>query len=119
MRNFLRTNFIKTVNGEKDFLLSTFQYYKFKRPFKPYRLQYEDYIRPDLISTKVYGKDEYWWIILKVNPEYQDIWNDYVVNDEDELKFPDAYRVSMIINIPDILDIQEFITFSKTQIEKL
>ena len=119
MRNFLRSNFIKTVDGEKDFLLNSFQYYKFKRPVKSYRLQYEDYMRPDLLSRKVYGKDDYWWIIWKVNPEYQDIWNDYVISDYDELKFPDAYRVSMIINIPDILDIQEFNTFNKTQLEKL
>lgn len=119
MRNFLESKFIKTVNGEKDFLLTSFQFYKFKRPFTQYRLQYDDYLRPDSISRKVYGSDEYWWIILKVNPEFEDIWNDFVVDEDSEVIFPDAFKIGMMINIPSILDIQEYFTFNKQQLEKL
>jgi len=119
MRNFLRSNFIKTVGLEKDFLLNSFQFYKFKRPFSKYRLQYEDYLRPDAISRKVYGTDEYWWIILKVNPEFEDIWNDFATDYDSEIEFPDAFKIGMMINIPNILDIQEFFTFNKQQLDKL
>jgi len=119
MRTYLRSNFMKTVNGEKDFLLNTFQNYKFKRPFTQYRLQQEDYMRPDLISNKIFGTDEYWWIILRINPEFEDIWNDFVITYEQELEYPDAYKVGMLINIPNILDIQEYYSFNKTEIEKL
>ncbi len=119
MRTYLRSNFIKTVNGEKDFLLNTFQNYKFTKEFSQYRLQYSDHMRPDLISRRVYGTDEYWWIILKVNPEFEDIWNDFSVSYDHELEFPDSYKVGMLINIPDILDIQQFYSFNKTELEKL
>lgn len=119
MRTYLRSTFIKTVCVEKDFLLNTFRYFKFKRAFTQYRLQYEDYMRPDLISRKVFGKDDYWWIILKVNPEFQDIWNDFAINDDQEANYPDAFRVGYLINIPNLLDVQEFYSFTKTQIEKL
>lgn len=119
MSNFNRSNFIKTVDGEKDFLLNTFQFFKFKRAFTKYRLQVEDYMRPDLISKKVFGTNEYWWIILKVNPEFEDIWNDYVISDEIEVTAPDAYKVGELINIPNLLDIQEFYSFNKKTIDKL
>lgn len=119
MSNFNRSNFIKTVDGEKDFLLNSFQFFKFKRSFTKYRLQIEDYMRPDLISKKIFGTNEYWWIILKLNPDFEDVWNDYVISDEIEVTTPDAYKVGELINIPNLLDIQEFYSFNKKTIDRL
>lgn len=119
MSNFNRSDFIKTVDGQKDFLSNTFQFYTFKRPFTKYRLQFEDYLRPDLISKKLFGTNQYWWIILKVNPEFQDVWNDMAITDDQEAEFPDAFKVGELINIPNILDIQEFYSFNKKTIDKL
>lgn len=140
MGRYNRSNFLKgvSVNGilEKDLLSSTFNDYNFKRPMQNYRLQYEDYIRPDLISIKAYGTQDYWWIILKCNPELEDIWNDYVVDgsmisvsaslldssitndymvlvNENEYLYPNSYRPGQIINIPNILDVQDFYTYTK------
>ena len=119
MSNFNRSDFIKTVEGEKDFLLNSFQFYKFKRPFTKYRIQFEDYLRPDLISRKVFGTTQYWWIILKINPDIEDIWNDFAIDDDQEFNFPDALKIGELINIPNLLDIQEYYSFNKKTIDKL
>lgn len=60
-----------------------------------YRIQETDLQRPDIISKKLYGTSEYWWIILEYNPQIQDIWNDMIVGD--------------IIKIPSRLDIMELL----------
>lgn len=139
-----RTDFLKTesVNGvsEKDLLTSSFRNYSFKRPLVNYRLQYEDYMRPDLISLKIYGTQDYWWVILKCNPEIEDIWNDYnvtgdtitvnaseidpsitedypIVVDKGEYMYPDAYRIGQMISIPDLLDLQDMYSFTKNEIK--
>lgn len=136
-----RTDFLKTesVDGveEKDLLSSTYNEYKFKRPMVNYRLQYEDYCRPDIISLKAYGTQDYWWVVLKCNPQIEDIWNDFVVSneaisvsasqldpsikndymvlvDKAEYTYPDAYRVGYLISIPDPLDLQDMYTNTKT-----
>lgn len=120
---YSRSNFLRTVSVdgtlEKDFLSSPINTYIFKRPFSKYRLQYSDFMRPDRISQNVYGTKDYWWIILKVNPELQDIWNDYVVQYEDEVDYPDAYKISEMINIPSLLDIQELYTYVKNELENV
>lgn len=120
---YSRSNFYKTVSVDgvmqKDLLSSPFNSYIFKRPFTKYRLSYEDWMRPDLISKKIFGTYDYWWIILKVNPNLQDIWNDYVVQEEDEETYPDAYKISELIDIPSILDIQELFTYVKNELENV
>lgn len=112
---FNRSNFIKTVNGEKDFLLNSFSKFVWKRPFKNYRLVYEDYMRPDLISQKNYGTIDYWWIILLVNPTIEDIWNDMAITIDQETDYPTALIPGEMISIPSILDIQDFYSFNKKQ----
>jgi len=118
---YVRSNFYRTVSVdgilEKDLASSPINDYVFKRPFTKYRLQYEDWMRPDLISKRIFGVFDYWWIILKVNPELQDIWNDYVVQDEEN--FPDAYYSGQLIDIPSMLDIQELYTFVKNELENV
>jgi len=113
-----RTNYIKSkdVDGtkEKDFLLNSFSNFTWSRPMLNYRLSYDDYLRPDLLSLKVYNTQEYWWIILKCNPGFDDIFNDYDVEGENE----DSLQIDSLIKIPNILDVKEFITFNKTFIEQ-
>lgn len=143
MNRFNRSEFYPTVvtNGiaEKDMLQNKFRKYVFKNPFTTYTLRYADYMRPDLISLNIYGTQEYWWIILRCNPELEDIWNDFgysdksvMVNassidpsinssndyqiavDEKEFLYPNAFKVGERINIPDLADIQDFYTFSRS-----
>lgn len=144
MNRYNRSEFYPTVsvNGinEKDFLQNKFRNYVFKNPLKTYTLRYSDYMRPDLISLNIYGTQEYWWIILRCNPEFEDIWNDFgysqnqvmvpasqldpsintandytVLMDEKEYLYPNAYKVGDKISVPDLADIQDFYTFSKTK----
>jgi hypothetical protein len=139
LNRYNRSEFYKTenVNGilEKDLLQSKINSYKFKYPFKSYRLQYEDYLRPDLLSRRIFGTQEYWWIILRVNPGLDDIWNDFgysddvvevlaseidpsinktndhlVLVDAKEYYFKQAYKVGELINIPDTRDITDLYT---------
>lgn len=116
-----RSNFYRTENVEgvleKDFATSPINDFVFRRPFSKYRLQYDDWMRPDLMSKRIFGISDYWWIILKVNPELQDIWNDYVVQDEEN--FPDAFNAGQLINVPSMLDIQELYTFVKNELENV
>ncbi len=141
---YIRSDFIpsKNVEGksEKDLLMNVFRSYKFKRNFLTYKLQQDDFMRPDKISLKVYGVQDYWWIILRCNPEIEDIWNDVAgynetimvkVSDIDkssssdmlveveksEYMFPKAKRIGESIRIPNILDIQELYTYAKSKIK--
>lgn len=123
MSVFNRTNFLKTqiVDGisEKDMISSPVNTYEFKREFSKYVLQFEDYMRPDRISQKIYGTQDYWWIILKINPELEDIWNDMVITDEQEKVYPDAFKIGDIIYVPNLLDLQELYTYTKNEIENV
>jgi hypothetical protein len=116
-----RQDFIKgqVVDGvkEKDFLLNAFNKFTFSRPMGQYSLLYGDYMRPDLISLKVYGKIDYWWIVLKVNPGLDDIWNDFSISDSAENKYPDSLEVGSLISVPHILDINDFFVFGKSFVE--
>ena len=55
----------------------------------------DDVQNPDLLSLKIYGKQDYWWILCKIN-NIQDVWNDIKPGD--------------IIIVPDISDIEDFYT---------
>lgn len=126
------------VNGvqEKDLLTNIFRSFKFKRPFTNYKLQIGDYMRPDLISLRVYGVYDYWWVVLRCNPELEDVWNDFAMSPETiivnasvfdknldpataptievskaEYYFPKAKKAGEYIKVPNILDVQEL--FSK------
>jgi len=98
---------------ERDLVNSAFSSYVFKDEFTQYKLQYDDYMRPDKISYKFFGVSDYWWIILKCNPEIEDIWNDVAVDDEQETQYPDAVKISEYINIPSKQDIDEFFSFAR------
>lgn len=99
---YTRTKYFKTnlLNGilEPDLLTNHFKDFEFSRQKKFYTITTDDIKRPELLSIKLYGKMNYWWIIMKVN-NVEDIWNDLVVGD--------------VISVPDVRDIEDFIASIK------
>lgn len=72
--NFTEQNLIFDV-VENDLARNNFIYYDFKKPRTYYTVREEDMLRPDLISVKSLGKQDYWWIICKLN-KIDDVFND-------------------------------------------
>ena len=66
-----RTSFfnITTVNGNKeyDYLYNNLSRFVMSYPVGHYQIMAQDVMRPDLISYKIYGTVDYWWILLYVN----------------------------------------------------
>jgi hypothetical protein len=73
------------------------RFFEIKRPLSYYTIQQQDIQRPDMISYKVYGDLNYWWILMKYNNIF-DVWNDLVVGE--------------VLNVPSKLDIDDFIIAS-------
>lgn len=98
LNKFKRTNFykIQTINGiiENDLVTNKFDSFIITRPVKYYTLSRADIQRPDLLSLKIYGDLQYWWILLKVN-NIDDVWNDMT---------PEK-----IIIVPDLEDIDDWL----------
>jgi hypothetical protein len=100
MSRFNRTNFIKTeviddivrLHLVNDYFDDCF---KITREVQYYQVERTDIQNPDLLSLKVYGVSDYWWILCMVNRIY-DVWNDLIEGD--------------IIIVPDISDIEDFYT---------
>jgi len=66
---------------------------KLTRPVRYYRVASVDLLRPDMISSQFYGNERFWWIICYVNK---------INSVKDELVS------SMVLKIPDLLDIYDF-----------
>jgi hypothetical protein len=104
MSRFNRTNFYPKVVIENsdgiDVNINEFgnsyydQFFEIKRELTLYTIKQEDIQRPDLISFKIYGTDQYWWILMKYN-QIADIWNEIVEGN--------------IIYAPNVLDITDFV----------
>ena len=81
---YSRTKYFKknTVNGiqEPDLLSNSLANFNFTRQRKFYTINGNDLQRPELISYRIYGKMNYWWVILKVNG-IEDIWHDFEIGD--------------------------------------
>jgi len=97
MSKFDRNNFFKSykINDklEYDLLDNNFNLFKITRPMKRMTIDRSTTARPDRLSIFAYGVMHYWWILLKFN-KIDDVWNDMNVSDQ--------------IDIPDILDIEDF-----------
>ena len=93
-----RENFLtkEVVDNYVELDLSSSQFKSFdpKRPMRYYTIIEDDTQRPDNLSLKLYGRMEYWWIVLKWNG-IDDVWNDMTVGE--------------VIKVPDILDIEDWI----------
>lgn len=92
-----RLNFYKveTVNNidELDFLNNSLSRFKMTYNVDYYLVNDTDLMRPDMISYKMYGTVNYWWIICLVNNIF-DPFNDLYVGQQ--------------LTIPNALDIFEF-----------
>lgn len=92
-----RTNFYNkvTINGveEYDHLDNNVSKLVLNYPVQYYRVQETDLIRPDLISYKLYGTEEYWWLLMVING-IEDIFHDM--------------EVGQLLQIPNVYDIYNF-----------
>lgn len=97
MSRFTRTNFLnkETINNtqEYDLLMTNFEYFKIQRPTTFYTVTNDDLGRPDLLSLRIYGDQNYWWLLLEVNG---------VCDPYNELKEGD------VLIVPSLLDIEDF-----------
>ena len=97
---FSRSRYLpcNTINSvyECDLPYSGFHEYEFKKPFSFYTIKETDIQRPDLLSYKLFGRPNYWWVLMKLNA-IEDIWNDLYVG--------------LVISVPDDDDIQNLIIF--------
>jgi len=108
MGRFNRTNFFpsEVVNGrnERDLVKNYFNdLFIVRRPMRFYIIKSTDVARPDLLSIKFYGQQDYWWIVCRVN-KLDDPWNDIIVGD--------------IIQIPALQDINDFFQAVRSQLVK-
>jgi len=94
---FNRSQFLdtQTVNKvvEKDLVMYNWVAFKLTRSGTRFLLTEVYLQRPDLLSLRFYKRDDYWWIISKVN-NIDDWWNDLYIGQS--------------LLIPDIRDIDAF-----------
>jgi hypothetical protein len=100
MSRWNRSNFVKKeIVEDKRYLQFVNQYFDdcfvYNREVKYYELEKGDVQQPDLLSLKLYGNQDYWWILCKVN-NIHDVWYDIVPG--------------KIIIVPDAQDIEDFYT---------
>jgi len=94
---YQRTNFTEEFifDGiiEQDLADNNWDLFEIKRPTTFFTVGRSYIGRPDLLSLKLYGKIDYWWLIAKVN-NIDDFWNDINVGD--------------VISVPDVRDFEDF-----------
>jgi len=83
---FKRTNFIfQDTNAddviEYDLIQSNWDLFEIKDNITFDTVKYGDVSRPDIMSYRIYGSSEYWWILCKFN-QIDDIWNDMYVGQD-------------------------------------
>ena len=103
MARYTISNYYPTVivrdSVDKDLLNNYFaQTFKIKRDVMFYTLRYQDIHRPDLLSLKLYGDPNLWWILFKYN-NIDDVWNDLTDG--------------MVIHVPDYADIEDFVSAAR------
>ena len=99
--NFTEQNLLDQVI-ENDLARNNFINYKFKKPRTFYTVKEEDLLRPDLISLKTLGKQDYWWIIYKLN-NINDPFNELFLGKS--------------LQIPDISDVENFYIQTRRKID--
>jgi hypothetical protein len=96
---FYDRNLINGIN-ENDLVMNKFNEFKFTRRYTFYEVRSDDIQRPDLISLRVYGRTNFWWIIMKVNG-IEDVWNDI--------------ETGRLLAIPNISDIEEYVLKNRSK----
>lgn len=77
-----RTNYLNKdiVDGIAQYDLGSFDYDDFDFGKEEYLIvRKNEECRPDLLSYRAYGTQNYWWFICSYN-KFSDIWNDIVEN---------------------------------------
>lgn len=69
---------------------NSFRRYDFQYPATKYVVTESDVARPDLMSIKIYGRNDWWWFLMKYNG-IDDVWNELYMG--------------MVIAVPDVRDI--------------
>jgi len=85
---------------ENDLAFSGFAGFVFNDAFTFYTLTEYDLQRPDLISSKLYNRQNFWWILMKLN-NVCDIWNDLKAGD--------------VFSVPSESDVQALIIYMQKQ----
>ena len=86
INKFKRSLYLKEIETdvgvlEFDFLLNNWDLMEIKGPISFDTIQYGDIQRPDILSYRIYGSVNYWWVLCKIN-HIDDIWNDMEVGGE-------------------------------------
>ena len=99
MTKLNRINYLdksNTVYGLEVILTSNdFAKYNFIYPSYYYSVESDDVQRPDLISLKLYGTIDFWWLLMKFNG-VDDVWNELYVGQV--LKVPDVRDFTQYVN---------------------
>lgn len=95
---YKRTNFLEeftTDSGknEYDLISSNWDLFEINNQITYGIITKLDMNRPDVLSYRVYGDSQYWWILCKFN-HIDDVWNDM--------------ELGGYILIPSLADIEEF-----------
>jgi hypothetical protein len=96
---YTRTKFMTPANNqgtpEVDLVTNDISRYIFRYPTTTYRVVSTDVQRPDRIASKLYGSQEYWWLLMKYN-SIDDVWNELYGG--------------LLLTVPDIRDLDEYIS---------
>ena len=90
--NFAEKYIINNIN-EVDLPINNFNNFNFEGNDSYYNVTESDIQRPDLISYKIYGTTDKWWVIMKYN-KISDVWNDLFVG--------------MILEVPSTKNIDDY-----------
>ena len=91
--NYIQIEEIDSGKLERDMLLSNWDLFSVRRGVQYAYILATEIQRPDLFSFRAYNRQDFWWIVSKVN-NIDDWWNDVYIG--------------MRISVPSILDIEDF-----------
>jgi len=95
---FKRTNFLTEVSSQRrvyeyDLLSMNWDLFQINHTIQYDNIKATDINRPDLLSYRIYGDSQYWWILCKFN-NIDDIWNDMYIGGD--------------LVIPSLADIEDY-----------
>jgi hypothetical protein len=93
-RRNMYTTFSNNGTNEIDISVNRMSSFNVTKPLRYYQVAGHEDQRPDMICNNIYGTIDYWWILVQFND---------IVDVFTELK------EGMILKVPDIKDISEFI----------
>lgn len=108
LNKFKRTNFLSVKENssgvlEYDLLSSNWDLFEILTGITYDNIKILDLKRPDMLSYRIYGDSQYWWILCKIN-NIDDVWNDMNIGDD--------------LIVPSISDIEEFYNKVKKKVSK-